>query len=62
MAVVAIRAIPSANSVQLQWKEPHSNGSDIHAYNIDIGEKQLICVSAASEYVLEDLQPETTYK
>jgi len=62
MAVVSIRAVPSANSVQLMWKEPHDNGCDIHAYNIDIGEKQLICVSAVTEYTLEDLQPETTYK
>lgn len=62
MAVVSIRAVPSATSVHLAWKAPHDNGSEIHAYNIDVGEKQLICVSAVSEYSLEDLQPETTYK
>ena len=61
-SVVSIRASPTANSVQLVWKEPNSNGSEIHSYNIDIGDKQLICVSAVSEHLIEDLQPETTYK
>lgn len=61
-AVVSIRATPTATNVQLVWKEPHDNGSEIYAYNIDIGEKQLICVSAVTEYLLEDLTPETTYR
>ncbi|XP_053404660.1 fibronectin type-III domain-containing protein 3A-like isoform X3 [Mercenaria mercenaria] len=61
-AVISIRASSAATSVQLIWKEPHDNGSEIYAYNIDIGEKQLICVSAVTEYTLEELTPETTYK
>lgn len=63
MAVVSIRAIPSATSVQLVWKAPHDNGSEIYAYNIDLGgDKQLICVSAVTEHIIEDLTSEQTYK
>lgn len=61
-AVVSIRANPSANSVQLIWKQPHDNGSEIIAYNIDIGDKQLIYVMAVTEYTIEELSPETSYK
>ena len=60
--VLSIRASPSATDVLLQWKEPHNNGSEIHAYNIDIGDKQLICISAVTEYSIEGLTPETAYK
>ena len=61
-SVVSIRASATATSVLLQWKEPHDNGSEIYAYNIDIGEKQLITISAVTEYTIEELSPETTYK
>ena len=60
--VLSIRASPSATDVLLQWKEPHNNGSEIHAYNIDIGDKQLVCISAVTEYSIEGLTPETAYK
>ena len=60
--VLSIRASPSATNVLLQWKEPHNNGSEIYAYNIDIGASQLISISAVTEYTIEELTPETSYK
>lgn len=59
--VVSIKYTFSATTISLQWKEPHDNGSEIVAFNIDIGEK-LISVNAITDYVIEDLVPETTYK
>ncbi|KAL3846896.1 hypothetical protein ACJMK2_017848 [Sinanodonta woodiana] len=61
-AVLSIKAQASATSVHLQWHEPNNNGSEIVSYNIDIGEKQLISINAVTEYVIEDLMPETAYK
>jgi predicted phage tail protein len=60
--VVSIRAVATATNVVLQWKEPHDHGSEIYAYNIDLVEKPLIPVSAVTEYTIEDLTPETTYR
>ncbi|XP_052782735.1 fibronectin type-III domain-containing protein 3A-like isoform X3 [Mya arenaria] len=62
-AVVSIRAHATATSVTLVWKEPHDNGSEITSYNIDMGgDKQPIPVSAVTEYQIEELIPESTYK
>ncbi|XP_052239608.1 fibronectin type-III domain-containing protein 3A-like isoform X2 [Dreissena polymorpha] len=61
--VVSIRAQTTATSVILIWKEPHDNGSEIYAYNIDLGnDKPLVNVGAVTEYTVEDLTPETAYK
>ncbi|XP_033760580.1 fibronectin type-III domain-containing protein 3A-like isoform X1 [Pecten maximus] len=60
--VVYIRHTANANTISLSWKEPNCNGSDISSYNIDIGEKQLISTSAVTEYLLEELAPESVYK
>ena len=61
--VVSIRAQTTATSVTLIWKEPHDNGSEIYAYNIDLGnDKPLVNVGAVTEYTVEDLTPETAYK
>ena len=61
-AVTHVRGTATADSISLVWQEPHRNGSDIVAYNIDLGENHLIAVANVLEHVIEDLQPETTYK
>ena len=61
-AVVSIRAHATATSVTLEWKEPHDNGSEIVAYNIDLSDRPLLPISAVTEYTIEELTPETTYK
>lgn len=60
--VTSIRHSSTATTISLQWREPNCNGSDIISYNIDIGEKQLLSVSAVSDYTIEELAPETVYK
>lgn len=57
-----LRAIPTATSVQLSWKEPPNNGCRITYYNIDLGERHLISVENVTDYVIENLIPESTYK
>ncbi|XP_064615415.1 fibronectin type-III domain-containing protein 3A-like isoform X3 [Liolophura sinensis] len=60
--VVSIRYSAAATTIALTWKEPNCNGSEIIAYNIDVGEKNLTVVSSITEHTLEGLSPETTYK
>ncbi|XP_046573068.1 LOW QUALITY PROTEIN: fibronectin type-III domain-containing protein 3A-like [Haliotis rubra] len=61
-SIVAIKPYITATSIMLMWREPHNNGSDIISYNIDIGEKQLLSIEPVTEYTVEDLLPETTYR
>ncbi|XP_070212952.1 fibronectin type-III domain-containing protein 3a-like [Littorina saxatilis] len=60
--VVSLRWQAGPTSVQLWWRPPACNGSDILSYNISISDKQVIPIEPVSEYTLENLQPETTYK
>ncbi|KAK3095390.1 hypothetical protein FSP39_014126 [Pinctada imbricata] len=60
-SIVSIRHSSTATTITLTWKEPNCNGSDIIAYNLDLGDKQFN-ISAVTEYTIEDLQPETVYK
>ena len=62
-AVSALRASATADSIHLTWRAPVNNGSDVTAYNIDVGEAHLIgVVGNVLEYVIENLVPETSYK
>ncbi|XP_024419327.2 fibronectin type III domain-containing protein 3B isoform X2 [Desmodus rotundus] len=45
----------------LNWEEPCNNGSEILAYNIDLGDT-CIPVGNTTTHVLKDLLPETTYR
>ncbi|XP_045153385.1 fibronectin type III domain-containing protein 3B isoform X4 [Echinops telfairi] len=56
-------ACPDSPSVclVLTWEEPCSNGSEILAYNIDLGDTS-IAVGNTTTYVVRDLLPETTYR
>ncbi|CAG5129287.1 unnamed protein product, partial [Candidula unifasciata] len=59
--IVTIRVKPSATSAVLSWHEPSCNGSDITSYNIVVNDKPPIIVDPVTEFLLEDLLPETTY-
>lgn len=61
-AVVHYRVHSTATDILLKWEEPHSNGSEINSYNIDIGDKSLINISSASEYRISNLLPDTAYR
>ncbi|XP_012871611.1 PREDICTED: fibronectin type III domain-containing protein 3B [Dipodomys ordii] len=52
---------PPSVCLVLNWEEPCSNGSEILAYNIDLGDKS-VTVGNTTSHVLRDLLPETTYR
>lgn len=58
-----LSAHPDSPSVclVLNWEEPCNNGSEILAYNIDLGDT-CIPVGNTTTHVLRDLLPETTYR
>ncbi|XP_007517989.1 fibronectin type III domain-containing protein 3B isoform X2 [Erinaceus europaeus] len=45
----------------LNWEEPCNNGSEILAYNIDLGDAS-ITVGNTTTHIMKDLLPETTYR
>ncbi|XP_059019453.1 fibronectin type III domain-containing protein 3B [Mustela lutreola] len=45
----------------LNWEEPCNNGSEILAYNIDLGDTS-ITVANTTTHIIKDLLPETTYR
>uniref|UniRef100_A0A8C5M1D1 Fibronectin type-III domain-containing protein 3A n=1 Tax=Leptobrachium leishanense TaxID=445787 RepID=A0A8C5M1D1_9ANUR len=46
----------------VQWEKPPDHGSEISGYTIDYGDKQTVTVGKVSSYILEQLQPDTTYR
>ncbi|XP_006861904.1 PREDICTED: fibronectin type III domain-containing protein 3B [Chrysochloris asiatica] len=58
-----ISAYPDSPSVclVLNWEEPCNNGSEILAYNIDLGDTSFT-VGNTTSHVVKDLLPETTYR
>lgn len=60
-SVTIHRHTATATSITLFWKEPNSNGNDITAYNLEVGDKQFT-IGAVTEYTIETLQPETPHK
>ncbi|MEE6472228.1 hypothetical protein FKM82_009542 [Ascaphus truei] len=46
----------------MKWEKPCDHGSEIIAYSIDHGDKQPIMVGKTSSYILDNLQPDTTYR
>lgn len=58
-----LHAHPDSPSVclVLNWEEPCNNGSEILAYNIDLGDTS-ITVGNTTTHILKELLPETTYR
>ncbi|XP_053564335.1 fibronectin type-III domain-containing protein 3A [Bombina bombina] len=46
----------------IQWEKPCDHGAEINAFCIDYGDKQTIMVGRSTSYILEHLQPDTTYR
>nr|XP_054484396.1 fibronectin type-III domain-containing protein 3A isoform X7 [Agelaius phoeniceus] len=46
----------------ISWEEPCDHGSEILGYSIDFGDKQPITVGKDLTYLLDGLQPDTTYR
>ncbi|XP_069749840.1 fibronectin type-III domain-containing protein 3A-like isoform X6 [Narcine bancroftii] len=54
---------PSASTcLAIQWEEPCCHGSEITGYNIEYGDKQIVAVTTTTNAIVEDLQPDTTYR
>ncbi|XP_076138396.1 fibronectin type-III domain-containing protein 3A isoform X2 [Alosa pseudoharengus] len=46
----------------LRWEAPCDHGSEITSYLIDLGERQPVLTAAVTRYILQNLQPDTTYR
>lgn len=46
----------------LRWEAPCDHGAEITSYLIDIGEKQPISTGPVTKYIIQNLQPDTTYR
>ncbi|XP_039601791.1 fibronectin type-III domain-containing protein 3A isoform X1 [Polypterus senegalus] len=46
----------------LKWEQPCDHGSEITSYSIDFGERQPVMVGRTTSHLLENLQPDTTYR
>ncbi|XP_041502649.1 fibronectin type III domain containing protein 3C1-like [Microtus oregoni] len=51
----------SSSCIAIRWEEPDCHGSPITGYNIEYGDKKILTVDRVTEYVLKNLQPNTTY-
>uniref|UniRef100_V9K7K8 Fibronectin type-III domain-containing protein 3a n=2 Tax=Callorhinchus milii TaxID=7868 RepID=V9K7K8_CALMI len=55
--------LPSPSTcLAIQWKEPCCHGSEITGYNIDYGDKQILAINRDTSCIIENLQPDTTYR
>ncbi|KAK9869632.1 hypothetical protein WA026_003377 [Henosepilachna vigintioctopunctata] len=61
-AVIFSKHSSTPTSISLHWKEPLDNGSEITAYNIEIGERQITVEAPASSYEITSLHCNTVYK
>ncbi|XP_057615889.1 fibronectin type III domain containing protein 3C1-like [Chionomys nivalis] len=52
----------SSSCIAIRWEEPDCHGSPITGYNIEYGDKKILTVDRVTEYVLKNLQPNTTYR
>ncbi|XP_050997423.1 fibronectin type III domain containing protein 3C1-like [Acomys russatus] len=52
----------SSTCIAIEWEEPDCHGSPITGYNIEYGDKKILTVDRVTEYVLKNLQPNTTYR
>uniref|UniRef100_A0A8I3X6A5 Fibronectin type III domain containing 3A n=1 Tax=Callithrix jacchus TaxID=9483 RepID=A0A8I3X6A5_CALJA len=46
----------------ISWEKPCDHGSEILAYSIDFGDKQSLTVGKVTNYIINNLQPDTTYR
>ncbi|KAG9341694.1 hypothetical protein JZ751_018758 [Albula glossodonta] len=53
---------PASSCLALRWEEPCCHGAEIIGYNIDFGEQVPLSVGRTNYYVLENLQPDSTYR
>ncbi|DAA12987.1 TPA: fibronectin type III domain containing 3C1-like [Bos taurus] len=52
----------ASSCIAIQWEEPDCHGSAITGYNIEYGDRKILTVNRVTECLLENLQPDTTYR
>ena len=52
----------ASSCIAIQWEEPDCRGSAITGYNIEYGDRKILTVNRVTECLLENLQPDTTYR
>lgn len=52
----------SSTCLPISWEEPCDHGSEILGYSIDFGDKQPVTVGKVLSYIIDGLQPDTTYR
>jgi hypothetical protein len=61
--VTDIQLSPMTTAVVVAWQSPDDNGSPITAFHIILDDRPLIVVDGErNEHVVDDLQPDTTYR
>ncbi|KAG5852165.1 hypothetical protein ANANG_G00059530 [Anguilla anguilla] len=53
---------PASSCLALRWEEPCCHGAEITGYNIDFGEQLPLSVGRINSFVVENLQPDTSYR
>ncbi|XP_030633259.1 fibronectin type-III domain-containing protein 3A isoform X2 [Chanos chanos] len=46
----------------LRWEAPCDHGSEITSYLIDLGERQPVLTGPVTKYIIQNLQPDTSYR
>uniref|UniRef100_A0A6Q2ZNY7 Fibronectin type-III domain-containing protein n=1 Tax=Esox lucius TaxID=8010 RepID=A0A6Q2ZNY7_ESOLU len=53
---------PPPPSVCVRWEAPCDHGAEITTYIIDLGERQPISVGPVTKHIIQNLQPDTSYR
>uniref|UniRef100_A0AAZ3PH88 Fibronectin type-III domain-containing protein 3A n=1 Tax=Oncorhynchus tshawytscha TaxID=74940 RepID=A0AAZ3PH88_ONCTS len=52
----------ASGGVAVGWEPPCDHGAEISSYLIDLGERQSISVGPVTKYIIQHLQPDTSYR
>jgi len=60
---ISLQMSKSCSTLVVYWTKPHSNGSPVTAYHIELNGTRAVTVTGElTEAILTDLAPQTNYK